>query len=230
MVTFSDLIMLLLTFFVLLLTMSSLDQKRLKDVFMALQDAAGVLEFSGSRGLTSLKEITKKYTDDEGRVVIDHDLVKNLLLPTISGKNPEEEQILEAMNERIEITDDERGLVLSFQEDILFDEGAAGIKAEVIPVLHKVAEALLPIPNGVLIMGHTDNVPIHNETYASNLELSMDRALSVLVFFLQEKRLSPARFMAGGYGSSRPLNANDSPRGRARNRRVEIIIKPLGRE
>lgn len=230
MVTFSDLIMLLLTFFVLLLTMSSLDQKRLKDVFQVLQEAAGVLEFSGSRGITTLARIMETYNDGESKFVIDHDLVENILLPSINNGDPQKKEIIKALNERIDIKDDERGLVLSFQEDILFDLGEVRLNKRVLPVLDEVARAMATLPNEVLIMGHTDNLPIHSKAYGSNWELSAGRALSVLKYFLQDRHLPPARFMAGGYGASRPLHPNDSPENRALNRRVEIIFKPLGRE
>jgi chemotaxis protein MotB len=77
-------------------------------------------------------------------------------------------------------------------------------------------------------MGHTDDVPIKNARYDSNWELSAARGLSVLDFFIKDKNLPPSRFTVGGYGPSRPLISNNTPKNRAINRRVEIIFKHIG--
>jgi chemotaxis protein MotB len=220
MVTFSDLIMLLLTFFVMLLAMSSMDQRMLKEILINVHDAAGLLEFSGSRGINDLAAFLKKYKDKERLFMIDQNLLRYLFMPSIeSGKEMEEIEI--------DITDDERGIVISFQGDILFDPGEVKIKKDVFPFLDSIAGAIDSCPNDILIMGHTDNMPVHSELYESQWELSAYRGLSVLEYFLKEKGLSPSRFSVGGYGPSRPLYPNDTPKDRALNRRVEIIFKHL---
>jgi chemotaxis protein MotB len=220
MVTLSDLIMLLLTFFVMLLAMSSMDQRRLKEIVIHAREAAGLLDFSGSAGITDLATFLKKYKDQSRFFMIDQSLLRYLFMPSIeSGKKMEEIEI--------DITDDERGITISFQGDILFDPGEVKIKKEVFPVLDSIAEAINSCPNDILIMGHTDNMPVHSELYESQWEVSSYRGLSVLEYFLKEKELSPSRFSVGGYGPSRPLYPNDTPKDRALNRRVEIIFKHL---
>ena len=226
MVTFSDLLMLLLTFFVMLLTMSSMDKKKLKEIFMYLKESVGVLELAGTSGITDLANLVREYSKSQASYVIDRRLLTDLFIPLI---RPDEdvEQRFKDLSELIEITDDERGIVFSFQERILFDSGEARVKHEAFPVLDLLVEAIEGCPNDILIMGHTDNVPIHSGSFASNWELSAYRGLSVLEYFLEQKGLPPARFSAGGYGPSRPLHPNDTPKNRASNRRVEIIFKHL---
>lgn len=220
MVTFSDLIMLLLTFFVLLLSMSSMDQRKLKEIILHVKEAAGLLEFSGSRGITDLATFIKRHRKEkETYFMIDRDLLRYLFMPSMESDRK--------MEEIIHIIDDERGIVISFQEDIMFDPGEATLKKEAFPVLDTIATAIASCPNSILIMGHTDNAPVQGKLYESKWELSSYRGLSVLEYFLKEKGLSPSRFSVGGYGPSRPLYPNDTPENRALNRRIEIIFKNL---
>ena len=220
MVTFSDLIMLLLTFFVLLLSMSSMDRRKLKEIIMHVREAAGLLEFSGSRGITDLATFIKRHRKEkEIYFMIDRDLLRYLFMPSMESDRK--------MEEIIDIIDDERGIVISFQEDIMFDPGEATLKKEAFPVLDSIARAIGSCPNDILIMGHTDNVPVQGKLYESKWELSSYRGLSVLEYFLKEKGLLPSRFSVGGYGPSRPLYPNDTPENRALNRRIEIIFKNL---
>lgn len=226
MVTFSDLLMLLLTFFVMLLTMSSMDQKKLREIFIYLKEAAGVLELAGTRGLTDLASLVTEFNETQTSYKIDERLFKDLFIPLIK---PEEKaaQRLKDLSELVTITDDERGIVFSFQEKILFDSGKATIKDEGYAFLDLIATAIETCPNDMLIMGHTDSIPIHAGVFQSNWELSSYRGLSVLEYFVEKKELPPSRFSAGGYGPSRPLYPNDTERNRALNRRVEIIFKHL---
>ena len=143
------------------------------------------------------------------------------------SKNSEQDDKIKNLYKMLGIADDERGIVLSFQGDILFAPGGAALKEEVLPFLDSIAETIESCPNEILIMGHTDNIPIRSRLYGSNWELSLYRGLSVLEYFLREKGLSPPRFSVGGYGASRPLHPNDTPEKRAINRRVEIIFKHL---
>ena len=222
MVTFSDLVMLLLTFFVMLLTMSSMDTKMLKDIRSSLNEAAGLLEYSGFRGITSLGKFIQEYQDTTNLFVIDQARLENLV--PLEGLDKLMDTTKD-LSEIVDITDDDRGIVMSLQENILFDPGETTIKKDLVPVLDSIAAAIESCPNHILIMGHTDSIPIHTKAYESNWELSSYRGLSVLEYFLKEKGLSPSRFSVGGYGPSRPLNPNDSPKERALNRRVEIIFQ-----
>ncbi len=226
MVTFSDLIMLLLTFFVLLLTMSSLDQKALKELISHLQDSTGVLEFSGLGEISSMTSIVEKYNTSNSKIVISHDKLTQL-----SGLNLIEANTLKDRMKDIEalinITDDERGIVFSFHENIFFKPGTTSIDKAHASVLNSIARAIDENMNDILIMGHTDSTPIKSGRYPSNWELSNYRGLAVLNYFIKEAKLNPQRFAVGGYGFSRPLKPNDTVDNRSTNRRVEIIFQPL---
>ena len=225
MVTFSDLIMLLLTFFVLLLTMSSLDQKALKELISHLQDSTGVLEFSGLGEISSMKNLIEKYNTSDSKIVISHDKLAELSgLNLIKVKNLKDK--MKDIDALIKITDDERGMVFSFHENIFFKPGTTSIDTANVGVLESIAEAITESTNAILIMGHTDSTPIKSRRYPSNWELSNYRGLAVLNYFLKEAELDPQRFAVGGYGFSRPLKPNDSIENRSINRRVEIIFQP----
>lgn len=226
MVTFSDLIMLLLTFFVLLLTMSSLDQKALKELISHLQDSTGVLEFSGLGEISSMTSIIEKYNTSDSKIVISHDKLAELSgLNMIQVNNLK--QKLNDIDALIKISDDERGIVFSFHENIFFKPGTTRIDTANISVLKSIAEAIDDNANDILIMGHTDSTPIKSGRYASNWELSNYRGLAVLNYFIIQAKLDPRRFAVGGYGFSRPLKPNDTIENRSTNRRVEIIFQPL---
>jgi chemotaxis protein MotB len=223
MVTFSDLVMLLLTFFVLLLTMSSLDQSSLKELSNNLQGTTGVLEFSGYSEMQSLASIVNHYNKTEN-VIVNKSRISKMILPALELAKKTQAEI-EDLNKLIDISDDERGLVVSFQDNVFFEPGRAIIKKESLRFLDTIADVIATCSNNILIMGHTDNTPTEGGTYASNWELSVYRGLAVLEYFVDQKKINPPRFFAGGYGSTRPLHPNEDPRKRALNRRVEIIFK-----
>lgn len=122
----------------------------------------------------------------------------------------------------------ERGLVITFVADVLFDSGKAKIRSEAYPILDKVAVVLKEnVPQfSVGIEGHTDNQPIKASGWKSNWELSTARALSVLHYLGEQKGIRPQRLSAIGYGEYRPVTSNDNNEGRQMNRRVEIVILP----
>jgi len=222
MVTFADLVMLLLTFFVMLLTMSSLDKKKLRNLMTHFKASTGVLQLAGAGEVYSLGGFINQYNDSESLLVVDqkHFLTQIKLVTNIKN-------VIKNLSKEITLSDDDRGVAVVFHGDILFESGKTTIRKEVYPVLDLIANAIEECPNDILIMGQTDNTPIKNKMYESNWELSASRGLSVLDYFLKEKGLSPSRFSVGGYGPSRPLYANTSEKNRLLNRRVEIIFKHL---
>lgn len=121
----------------------------------------------------------------------------------------------------------DRGLVVTFVSEVLFDSGMAKIRSDAHKVLDKVAVVLKGqvADKNIAIEGHTDNEPIKKSGWKSNWELSTARATSVL-HYLEGKGIKPARLQATGYGEYRPVASNDTVEGRQKNRRVEIIILP----
>jgi len=122
----------------------------------------------------------------------------------------------------------EKGLVITFVADVLFDSGKAAIRSEAYPSLDKVAVVLKEnVPElNVGIEGHTDNEPIRFSGWKSNWELSTSRALSVLHYLVNKKGIAPQRLSAIGYGEYRPVASNDTKEDRRLNRRVEVVIMP----
>jgi len=122
----------------------------------------------------------------------------------------------------------EKGLVITFVADVLFDSGKAKIKPEIYSSLDKVTSVLNEkVPDlKIGIEGHTDNDPIKYSNWKSNWELSTARALSVLHYLVDQKGVMPERVSAIGYGEYHPVASNDTKEGRRLNRRVEIVVLP----
>jgi chemotaxis protein MotB len=125
---------------------------------------------------------------------------------------------------KIRVTMQARGLVITLQEAAFFPPGEAQILPETIPVIAKVAKAIGALSLPVRLEGHTDASPIQNLRYASNWDLSTARAIAMLNLMTQRFDLPPNRFAVAGYGDTLPVESNDTPAGRARNRRVEVVI------
>ena len=123
-----------------------------------------------------------------------------------------------------DVTTTGRGIVLSFAEAGSFPIGQAEITPAARRVLFAVADALRDHTSQVRIEGHTDDTPIRTAAFASNWELSTARATAVVRFLIEEGRVPPQLLAAAGYGEHRPRVPNDSPEGRARNRRVDLVV------
>ena len=122
----------------------------------------------------------------------------------------------------------ERGLVITFVSEVLFDSGKAKLKDDALGKLDKVAGVLKTTVKdlNVGVEGHTDDVPIKYSGWKSNWELSSARAMSVLHYLIDVEEINPDRLSATGYGEYRPVALNDTAEGRQKNRRVEIVILP----
>jgi chemotaxis protein MotB len=127
----------------------------------------------------------------------------------------------------IGIHDSPNGLVISLQEAGFFDSGAAGIRPSALPVLDRIA-AVLP-ESALRVEGHTDNVPIHTAQFASNWELSSSRASSIARLLLLHTNVHAENLSVAGYAEFHPAASNDTGEGRARNRRVDIVLLADGR-
>ncbi|MCM8819234.1 MAG: OmpA family protein [Candidatus Omnitrophica bacterium] len=139
----------------------------------------------------------------------------------------EERLAKEIKDSQVRLKMEEKGLVITFVAEVLFDSGKAVLKKESLPILDKVAKILKEeVPeNNIGIEGHTDNQPIKYSGWKSNWELSVHRALSVL-HYLESKGIDPQRLSASGFGPYKPVASNATAEGRQLNRRVEIVILP----
>ncbi len=133
----------------------------------------------------------------------------------------------EIADKQVKLEMAERGLVLTFLDEVLFDSGKAKIRPEAEGALGKVASVIQEkvADRDIGIEGHTDNEPIKQSGWKSNWELSTTRATSVL-HLLEDKGVNPRQMVAAGYGEYRPVTSNDTAAGRQQNRRVEIVILP----
>ncbi len=134
----------------------------------------------------------------------------------------------EVESKYVRITENERGLIITLASDFFFDPGSARMKEEMRPVLDKIASVLKSFDNFVRIEGHTDNSPITKtqikEGFRTNWDLSSARSLSVLHYLTEEENINPKQLSSVAFGEFRPLDDNNSPEGRAYNRRVDIVI------
>jgi len=139
----------------------------------------------------------------------------------------EERLAQEIKDKQIRLRMAEKGLVITFVAEVLFDSGKAKLREESFLILDKVAKILREevSTHNIGIEGHTDNQPIRYSGWKSNWELSAHRALSVL-HYLISKGIDPKRLRATGYGEHHPIASNDTEEGRQLNRRVEIVILP----
>jgi chemotaxis protein MotB len=116
-----------------------------------------------------------------------------------------------------------RGLVISL-DGSFFDSGSDQLRPEGVELLNSLAPPILSLGSDVRIEGHTDNVPIQRGRFPSNWELSTARATTVVAYLVHQFGFSPEKLSGAGYGEFRPIESNDTPEGRARNRRVDIVI------
>ncbi len=214
MVTYSDMVTLLLTFFVLMLSMAEMDRVKFEKAVVSLQGAFGILQNEPPE---------EKKTD---MIIPEVDPIPYEMLQSVYRRLVQNLEKLE-IDEDVELVKDRGAIVLRIKEKILFDSGSTSLKERAEPVLRKVVELVSPLPFNMRIEGHSDNQPIAG-TRRSNWDLSVDRAISVLRFFAEEELLSLDRLSAVGYGDHQPLVPNDSAENRAMNRRVEFVLEAGG--
>lgn len=124
----------------------------------------------------------------------------------------------------ISVERNERGLILHILDDILFPSGSADLDESSQEVLSKLASIIKNLPNDIRVEGHTDNVPISSSIYPSNWHLSVARALNTAYYLIDSENLNPDKVAIVGYAEYQPIESNFTPFGRAKNRRVDIVI------
>lgn len=229
-VSYADFITLLFAFFVVMFATSQTDRSRAKQVSESVKKA---LEQSELRSVVA--SILGGTVDDKGqgnaqfkgpggekllkRDKQDAEIVE--LLPSLEILRRELREEIRAG--KINISMQARGLTLSFQQAALFPSGGDELVPEAAPSIAKIAEAIRRIPNPVRLEGHTDAIPIHNARFQSNWDLSAARSIALLKR-LSELRVPPGRLSIAGYAETAPVASNRTEEGRARNRRVDLII------
>ncbi|MFA5523631.1 MAG: flagellar motor protein MotB [Tissierellales bacterium] len=220
--TYGDMVTLLLCFFVLLFSFSSVDAQKFKAIMNSFKGSSGVL-IGGETVVTSdigFDSKTKGFADGE---TFETDVTRELQgLAMDLNDYLEEEGISEL---QVSIDYNESFVRLSFLDGILFDPGKATIKEEAIQILDIVGVKLLQFTNNkIKIEGHTDTVPMNSPQFPNNWYLSAARAITVAEYYISEKGFDPKRLTAEGFGEYSPIDTNDTAEGRIKNRRIEIKI------
>ncbi len=214
MVTYSDMVTLLLTFFVLMLSMANMDKVKFERAAVSLKGAFGIMK------------VKPQPEAKKDPVVPEIEVIPYEMLQSVYRKILQNLEKLD-LNEDIELVRDRGAIVLRIKEKILFDSGSVRLKKEAAPVLKKVAELVRPLPFQMRIEGHSDNRPYASPS-RSNWDLSVQRAVAVLKFFADNELLALDRLSAVGYGAEKPLLPNTSSKNRAMNRRVEFVLEAGG--
>ncbi len=254
MATFSDLMNLLLCFFVLLFSMSTMDEAKYNEMVAAMNSTFSIFSAGAtaigegiliSSGISQLNDLDNyinssgKSADDETKSETLEEYLKSasaeelsdaLSENTLESNEETAEKIEEAIEEsnlgdQVDVSFTAQYVQLSMKGALLFDSGTAELKSSSKEVLDKISIILQKYAEGTIeIDGHTDNVPISGKLYADNEELSSARALSVFYYILDHSTLDPAGVVHAGMGDRLPIADNSTAEGRTLNRRVEIKI------
>lgn len=245
MATFSDLMNLLLCFFVLLFSMSTVDAQKFEMLVASLNSSFSILPSGGasvgdgmliSAGVSQLTMFDEEYSvmlnssakDAENQQ--DKDVKEEYQSEALKESEEMAEKIAEQAEEskiedQIEIDFTSQYVLLTLNGALLFESGSADIMEESIPLVDKIGTILEGYADNIIeIEGHTDNVPIHTDKFNSNDDLSSYRALAVTDYLRNNKNLDPIKLKFSGRGEYVPIADNSTAEGRARNRRVEIKI------
>ena len=253
MATFSDLMNLLLCFFVMLFAMSSIEEAKLQEFVAAMNNTFSVFDggasaigdgFLISNGVSQLNELDQYInstgktadSDTDGEDFQEYEMSPEAMEEILQDKMLEEneervEEIEEVLTEsdiadEVEVSFTAQYVKLTMNGGLLFDSGSAQLKDDAKLIIDKVGLILERYGNAgtIEIEGHTDNVPMKSAQYPSNEELSSARALSVFYYLMDSTTLNPLNLKHAGMGERVPIADNSTPEGRSRNRRVEILI------
>lgn len=215
MATFADMMTLLMCFFILILSFSSIELDKFKMAMGSLQGALGTLG------------VQKKLLPDQSwfspNTQNTDQIKENSILDHIEKMR---EQIKKkGLEDKISIEEEGGEVYIQMKDDMMFQSGKAELKPTYFNLLSLIAKTFLADAKQIRVEGHTDNIPIQTKEYQSNWELSIQRALNVVRHFVNHENIHPAKLIIAGYGEHKPIAANDSPSNRAKNRRVLLNVK-----
>lgn len=245
--TFADLMNLLLCFFVLLFSMSTIDAQKFEQIAASFSQSFSIFQGGAqaigdgilvSAGMSQLNELDE-YINSTGKAADNEEVPEDLKLEEVvekieQAKLEESEELAEKIDEAVQeqnlegIVDIEftsQYVQLTLQGSLLFDSGSTVLKEQSLPVLDQIGVMLERYAESTIeIEGHTDNVPMSGAKYSNNDELSGGRSLSVFNYLMEHTNLDPAMVKHSGRGEYVPIADNSTPEGRSLNRRVEIRI------
>ncbi len=220
MTTFGDMMSLLLTFFILLFSMSTVNEMKFKQILESIQSSLGVTEVPQAGTREGLEMISKEAEKKENAVDELGGMVQKEMEEILS--DIEEFVMKNKLGGQVKSIIDSRGAVIIVSDVVLFNVGESVITEEGLKLTDQLVELLKEFDYRVRVEGHTDNIPIHTRQFPSNWELSSARASSLVRYFI-EHGIPPERLSAEGFAEFRPIADNSTPEGRAKNRRVEVV-------
>jgi chemotaxis protein MotB len=243
-VPYSDILTLLLALFVILFAMSSVDAQKFNVLSRAFNQmftgGTGIMNFSSTvpTGPTDMKNDAKVEMQQNQAQKTNSELDKQIEANAEAYKKDQQELYAiqtkvntyiqnNSLTDKLQTSLTSEGLLVTIRDNVLFDSGSADVRPQDIQMAQEISALLvMDPPRSIIISGHTDNVPIKNSKYASNWELSVMRAVNFMKVILQNGSLDPKWFSAKGFGEYQPVASNDTPEGKSKNRRVEILISP----
>ena len=242
--TFADLMNLLLCFFVMLFSMSSVNEEKFEKVIASFQSTFSILPGGGasigegeliSSGISLLENFDSYYnqqlsSQSDGQTEEEKDITEAYEQQELEESEDMAQQLENALSQYgiqddVEVDFNAEYVTLNMNGALLFDSASAELRDEAYPLVNKLGKILVTYDNNIIeVEGHTDNVPIHSSKYEDNNVLSMYRALAVANYLRDTTTLDPAYIKSSGRGEYVPIADNATPEGRARNRRVEIKI------
>ena len=242
--TFADLMNLLLCFFVMLFSMSSVNEEKFEKVIASFQSTFSILPGGGasigegeliSSGISQLENFDSYYnqqlsSQSDGQTEEEKDITEAYEQEELEESEDMAQQLENALSQYgiqddVEVDFNAEYVTLNMNGALLFDSASAELRDEAYPLVNKLGKILVTYDNNIIeVEGHTDNVPIHSSKYEDNNVLSMYRALAVANYLRDTTTLDPAYIKSSGRGEYVPIADNATPEGRARNRRVEIKI------
>jgi chemotaxis protein MotB len=229
-VSYADFITLLFAFFVVMFASGQTDRAKAQQMSDAVTSALANGHFSATLAAVLGGTVGEKGGGNQQRngpggmeKALGDPFVE--LVPSLERLN--RDLAPEIKEGKLQVELQARGLVVSLREAAFFASGDDRILPQSVATLSKVAEVIQRLPNPIRLEGHTDSVPIHNSRFQSNWELSAARSIAMLNLFQQRLDVAPGRMAVAGYADTVPVAENDTPEGRTRNRRVDIVILNL---
>ena len=221
-VSYADLVTLLLAVFTTLYAASTIDARKLDPIAASFRNAVDPQPVVAS----PTRSGADLYGPRMGKPAIVPPVeIVSRLMAFEDLKTRMTHELQDAVREqRLEIAVDGRGLVLSLPEQATFPLGTADVTPAARELITRLADKIVQLPNLIRVEGHTDDVPIRTARYASNWELSTARASAVVALLIGSVGIDPARLSAAGYGEFHPRVPNSSPENRARNRRIDLVV------
>lgn len=216
--TYSDLITLLMVLFIMLYAASNMDKEKYKQISTSFKAAFNINDSNDVGVFDDVNLNEGKSEPIEGDELSEEEKLKEV------ENNIEEVVSQLGLEKSITSSMEDSGILISINDNLLFENGDAELKDQYKTKLVKVAEVIKKIPNDVQVEGHTDNIPIENYKYKSNWQLSAIRAANVVEFLSERCKISPNRLSIAAYGEYKPKKENSTQEGRAINRRVNILI------